>query len=327
MKICVTGAFGSIGYEIIKKGFENKHEMSAFDIDTKNNRIKADELKSYLSHVFYGDLRDKESLISAFAQQDVIIHLAGIITPMSEQNVQVSDSVNIGGTQNIIEVLENYYPNKSLIFTSSMSIMGKDAYRTPPLKISDPVFISSNYTRQKIECEKMLNQSQLSFIIFRLAAVINTDFRVSAGSLDKLLDEVFSMSLNNRIEGIWNIDVATALIYASERMQIDESIKHQTYFIAGGKNMAWQMSVKEFYTSIFKAIGFGLPYESAFSLEPYYADWLDTEESQKLFNYQNHHFEEFLNEVKTKMGIKRYLFIILSPFIRFMMSMMSKNKH
>lgn len=328
MKILVTGAFGGIGFEVIKKGYELGHEMSAFDIDNSSNRTKAKLLKPFMSHLFLGDVRNSDDLRKALIGQDVLIHLSAIITPLSELNPALSDSVNIGGTLNILKLIEEEFSNISLIFTSSMSIMGKDKNRIPPLKVSDPVYISSNYTRQKIECENALNQSTIQYAIFRLGAVINTEFRVAGGSIDKVLQEVFAMSLDNRIEGIWNIDVATALIKASELFKIKlNSINHKTFFLGGGKEKGWQLTVRTFYTQVFKAIGFGLPYESSFSKEAYYADWLDTQESEDLLHYQMHSFNDYLNSVKKKMGLKRYFFIILSPLIRLILSKLSIVKN
>jgi hypothetical protein len=89
------------------------------------------------------------------------------------------------------------------------------------------------------------------------------NFEVAFNAIDKVLQEVFAMSLDNRIEGIWNIDVATALIKASELFKIKlNSINHKTFFLGGGKEKGWQLTVRTFYTQVFKAIGFGLPYES-----------------------------------------------------------------
>lgn len=78
---------------------------------------------------------------------------------------------------------------------------------------------------------------------------------MAGGSIDKVLQEVFAMSLDNRIEGIWNIDVATALIKASELFKIKlNSINHKTFFLGGGKEKGWQLTVRTFYAKFLKRL-------------------------------------------------------------------------
>jgi hypothetical protein len=45
-------------------------------------------------------------------------------------------------------------------------------------------------------------------------------------------------------------------------------------------------------------------------------DWLDTEESQRLLNYQKHTFEDFLRDRKASMGLKRYYIRLTRPIHR-----------
>ncbi|MCP5455837.1 MAG: NAD(P)-dependent oxidoreductase [Thermotogae bacterium] len=323
MKILVTGAFGGIGTEVMHEGHKKGHIMTAFEIDNKGNRKKAETFKNITEKIFWGDLRNYDDVKKAIYGQDIVIHLGAIVTPFSEKNPKVSDAVNIGGTKNIIDAVKFYGNKTGLIYTSSMSIMGADYSRKPPLKVTDPLIVSSNYTRQKIECEKILEKEDINYITLRLGAVINTDLAIGGGSVNQIFDEIFSMSLNNRIEGIWNIDAAAAIISAAEKLA-DNSVNRKIFFIGGGSENGWQMTVRDLYKGIFGAVGFGLPKDSCFSKDPYYADWLDTEESQKYFNYQNHSFENFIKAIKKKIGIKRFIFIIFSPFIKSFMSHKSK---
>ncbi len=328
MNILVTGAFGGIGVEVLRSGYAKGHHMSAFDLDNKTNRKKAAGLRKHVRNTFWGDLRNQQDVRQAVQNQDAVIHLGAIVTPFSEHNPMLSDAVNIGGTQNLIHAIEQLTPAPGLVFTSSMSIMGADKNRKPPLKVNDPTFVSSNYTRQKIECESLLKQTDIPWVITRLGAVINTELSIGGGSLNLILGEVFSMSLDNRIEGIWNIDAATALISAAEKLAArNAEVNHQTFFLGGGQRLGWQLTVRELYKGVFGAIGFGLPAESAFGTNPYYADWLDTEKSQELLQYQNHSFEEFLQATKKKLGIKHYVMRFYSPMIKLIMGHMARHYH
>ncbi len=316
MNILVTGAFGGIGTEVLKIGHERGHSIYAFDLDNSRNRKKSAIYSEILTEIIWGDLRKPEDVREAVEGKDTIVHLGAVITPLSETLPELSYAVNVGGTENIIRAISEAENNPGLVFTSSMSIMGASAERIPPLKASDPVYATSNYTAQKIECEKMLNASDIKWTTGRLGAVINVELSAGGGSIRDLLDEVFAMPLKNRIEGIWNIDAAAALISAAESLNRTDEISRKTLMIGGGKDNGWQLTVRDFYTGVFDAIGFGLPEESSFSDKPYYADWLDTEESQRLLNYQNHSFDEFLFQLKKEMGLKRTFSQLLAPVIR-----------
>ena len=87
--------------------------------------------------------------------------MAAILPPMSERNGALSDAVNIGGTENVIRAIKSSNPKPGLVFTSSMSVMGADKNRKPPVKVTDPLVVSSNYTRQKIRCEEILSKTDI----------------------------------------------------------------------------------------------------------------------------------------------------------------------
>ena len=323
MKVLVTGAFGGVGTEVLRVGSKMAHGMSAFELDTPANRKKASRYGVLLDELYWGDLRNTDDVMKAVTGKDAVIHLGAIITPLSEQHPELSHAVNVDGTKNIIQAIRRSEGPPGLVFTSSMSIMGADANRQPPLRVSDPVSASSNYTAQKIECEQLLRESGLPWTILRLGAVINTDLSAGGGSIGQLLDEIFAMSLNNRIEGVWNIDVAAALIAAAECLKTGDDVTGKTFFIGGGRRLGWQLTVRELYRGVFGAIGFGLPKDSCFNTQPYYADWLDTEESQRLFQYQNHSFEEFLTAVREKIGITRIFIRFFAPLLRLIMCLKS----
>jgi len=56
--------------------------------------------------------------------------------------------------------------------------------------------------------------------------------------------------------------------------------------------------------------------DEAFGTIPSSMDWLDTEESQRLLNYQKHSYKDFLRDRKSSLGFKRHLILIARPVIR-----------
>ena len=316
MKILVTGAFGGVGVKVIEAGYDSGHSMFAFDLRTKRNLKTASRFDGRLEHIFWGDLRNREDVARALSGMDAVIHLGAVIPPLSEKNPDLAYDVNVGGTENVIDSIRAAGDDIPLIYTSSMSIMGCSADRKPPLRVTDPICISSSYTAQKIECEKIIRHSGIRWIIARLGAVVNTELSAGGGSLSGIADELFSLSLDNRIEGVWNVDVAEALLNAAVLMTGTGRLDNRTFFIGGGRRNGWQLTVRELYSGIFNAAGIGMFSEDRFSKEPYYADWLDTADSQRFLNYQNHSFDEFQHQLRKAMGMKRLFIRLFSGIIR-----------
>jgi len=72
------------------------------------------------------------------------------------------------------------------------------------------------------------------------------------------------------------------------------------------------MLQREFVSRLFESMGIGMLPDSAFRVatkpeEYYYTDWLDTEESQRLLQYQTRTFEQYVEETKAQMGMMKYV--------------------
>ena len=326
-KILVTGAFGNLGEKTLAEALRRGYEVSVFDLPTVRNKKKAASLKDAQVHLFWGDLREPGVIAEAVRGQDAVIHLAAVTPPFSERSPNLSREVNVGGTERLLEAMGGCVPQPALVFASSMSIMGADADRTPPLHVDDLLRPSSCYTEQKIACEQLIRKSSIPWIIERFGAVINTELSAETGSLKDFMSEVFSMNLDTRIEAIWNIDAAAALLNAADLLCREPGTAgSRTFFIGGGASGGWQLTAREFYTAIFEAVGFGMLDEHKFSDQPYPADWLDTEEGQELLGYQDHSFDQFILALKEHMGFKRHMARLLKVLIRYFLEHQAKAR-
>jgi len=64
------------------------------------------------------------------------------------------------------------------------------------------------------------------------------------------------------------------------------------------------------------AMGVGMLPDRAFGSKAAMSDWLDTSESQMLLNYQQHSFDDFVRDVASLLGYKRYFISLLRPVVR-----------
>ncbi|MBE5917390.1 MAG: NAD-dependent epimerase/dehydratase family protein [Pseudobutyrivibrio ruminis] len=117
-KILVTGAAGFLGGTICRQLVDRGDDVRAFVLpnDPAMKYVPAE------AEVVAGDLTDKESLERFFTVDEgtetIVLHIASIVSVNPEYNQKVMD-VNVGGTQNIIDLCLSHPECKKLVYCSS----------------------------------------------------------------------------------------------------------------------------------------------------------------------------------------------------------------
>ena len=125
------------------------------------------------------------------------------------------------------------------------------------------------------------------------------------------------MNLENRIEAVYDLDVATALVNAAEMMVNDSSLLGGKILnIGGGKENGFQIRGRDMTIELFKRMGMGQLDENCFAKEDYFIDWMDTGESQALLRFQNHDFEGAMRSFMAPFKKLRPVIRLFAPFIR-----------
>ncbi|TFG33039.1 NAD(P)-dependent oxidoreductase [Candidatus Thorarchaeota archaeon] len=300
MRVLLTGAFGNIGESTLLALLEKNYDVICFDIPNEKNAKIAKKLeKQGKFETIWGNILDLPLVKSIIEDVDCIIHLAGIIPPLSETKPDLAKSVNLQGTKNVIQSAENKETKTKLIFASSVSTYGPTMHLQPPRTVDDPLNPTDVYTGTKVECEKIVGESSLPWTILRFAAAPPMELGSDIDSI------IFEIPLDQRIEFVHSRDVGIACANAVEAETIGK-----TLLIGGGKLS--QMIQREFVSRIFEGMGIGMLPDSAFRVatkpeEYYYTDWLDTEESQRLLQYQKRTFDDYLEEMKSQLGMMKYV--------------------
>ena len=304
MKVLVTGAFGNIGTSAIDKLLKQGHQVRGFDLKTGVNEKTAQRFKGHIE-VVWGNVSNPDDVSVAVKDQDVVIHLAFIMPPASEDRPEWSREINVGGTQNILNAMKTISPSSKIIFSSSLSVFGDTQSQPPPRTVSDPVQPVDNYTNHKVECEGLLRESGLGWCVFRFAVVPPMQL-----SGVEELPKMFDFPLDMRIEFVHPRDAGLALANAVSCDEVWDKI----LLIGGGPS--GQLYYRDFIGRMMEAMGIGMLPDKAFGSKAAYNDWLDTSESQKLLNYQQHTFDEFVQEVASSLGFKRYIIPLFRPLAR-----------
>jgi UDP-glucose 4-epimerase len=307
MKVLVTGAFGNIGRSAVEELLRRGHDVRCFDLKTKSNMREARRIKHEAESIL-GDLRNPEDVSIAVRDRDVVVHLAFVIPRLSATGVNSEDEpewareINVGGTRNLIQAMQSQPNPAKLLFASSFHIYGCTQDQTPPRKVTDTPHPIEHYAHHKVECETLVRESGLEWAIFRLAAALPVRLIFDPG--------LFDVSLDNRIEFVHTRDVGLAIANA---LEIEEPWK-RIWHIGGGPTC--QLYQRELVESVLDAVGIGMLPEEAFPSEPYPTDWLDTMESQQILHYQRYTLQDYLQDLKSKLGFRRYFVRMLRPIIR-----------
>lgn len=307
MKMLIVGAFGNIGKAVIDEANRRHHEVTVFEIDNKKTRKTARKYKRRIKKVVFGDIRRFESFRETVQESEAVIHLAAIIPPLSRKNRELTMDVNYGGTVNLVRAIQEANRVIPFIFTSSASVMGPTQLQSKLVGRNDPLVVTGNYEESKIKCEEFLKKNADDYLVFRLAGVLPTISAWSFREVFPLIEEIFDMHPDMRLEMISAEDVATALVVGAEKLTSGNTLKNQAYILGGGEKNGWQLRGRGFLSRFFGSFSLPLPDQKYFTqnINTYHLDWYDTKEAQQEFGFQNHTIDEYLRQMKRNFRVFR----------------------
>lgn len=272
--VLITGGAGSMGKELSISLAKNGYKVYAFDIPNAN----FSDLDEYGVIGVKGDITNPESVYEAVSGKDIIVHLAALLPPVSERSLEKTFAVNVHGTKNLVDAIVANGKKARLIFSSTVASYGDTTKLEPPIRATTPQNPNTNYSKSKVEAEKYILEAKISYTILRVSGVV----------LAALMDPPgWPFVAEQRVEFIYRGDVVSALISAVEK----EKSTNKILIIAGGST--WQMRGYEFVAKFLEVLD--IPIEDAeYPENTIYSDWYDTEESQRILNYQNTPFPKFL---------------------------------
>jgi len=321
MKILVTGAFGNVGLSVINELNGRNHEIQILDIKNSKNKKQARLLKKTYQKLFWGDIRNIDTVKEAILDCDCVIHLAALVPPKSELNESLCNEINVEGTNNLLEAIHEQGNKVAIVYISSASTMGPTQSKIPPVVTSDTPNPVTYYTISKINAENYITNSKTNYCILRLASVLDSASDYS----DDLLKLLFEFPLDCRNEIILDSDAAVAIVSASEKLVNTNEINSEMYFIGGGKENGCQINNKKMIKSMFEAMGIGMLSENCFIKDNslFSMDWYDTEESNKILDYQIHTFSDYLDILKSKTESGGFFVKYMAPKLKKTMELQS----
>lgn len=278
--ILITGGAGSFGQMMASMLKEKGHSLRIFDLPLCDFGFCADWPNT---KVFKGDILDGVALKNALDGVDLVYHLAAILPPASEIDKERTFSVNVAGTKTLLDVCKGLTRTPNIIFTSSVHVYGDSSQAEKPIGVDDPPNPDDWYAQSKVEAEQILFSSGLPYVNLRISGVVVPAF------LDP--PEPWAFQKDQKIEMICLKDLSYAMAALAEKTDIFG----KTLILAGGKS--WQITGEEYVRRWGDIME--IPFEEmSFLNHPGWFNWYDTEESQRLLQYQNTTPEDFFKELE-----------------------------
>jgi nucleoside-diphosphate-sugar epimerase len=310
MRVLLTGAFGNIGLETLRELLQAGHRVRCLDLPSPRARARAYGFR-HAAEITWGDLRNRDDVARAVADCDAVIHDAAVIPPLSERKPELTRSVNVEGTRNLVSACQAQRNTPKFVFASSVSLFGRTQHLRPPRRADEAIAPSDHYTHSKAACEQMITASDLDWVILRFGAAppAAPSPKNSLG-----LKQFFAIDPASRVE---YVDPRDAGLAQARAVCCREAIG-RILLIGGGESC--QVRLRDLFDAGLDALGVGSFPDSAYGENPYYTDWLDTEESQRLLEYQRYGFAPYRDSQMQRMRrLRRVVRPLRWPIRRFML--------
>lgn len=269
--VLITGSTGLIGGELLKRLISGvpKRAGSIWSLVRANDRdhaqkrilerlersgIPAGTLDKEAFKALRGDVTkenwglDSGDMNELSEGVDIIIHCASDTSFLYSQEIYES---NVASIKNLIELAGNFKKPPLLIYISTAANVGdiSDENVTEEKLRSDDIEHHNLYTRSKADCEKLLKDANLPYLIFRPSIVLSAgiDDPEFASSILWMIPLIYSFDALP-IKGNSRIDVVPVGFVCESILELlsKKDLKHRIYHISAGKEYA--SSVEEAFT-------------------------------------------------------------------------------
>tara|TARA_B100000287_G_scaffold5635_1_gene5475 strand:+ start:22 stop:954 length:933 start_codon:yes stop_codon:yes gene_type:complete len=179
VNVLVVGGAGYVGGGIVDKLKEN-HNVTVFD-----SLIYEESYRKDVNFV-YGDIRDKDKLLSVLNKNDAVIWLAALVGDGAcSINPELTFEIN---SESVKFLAENF--KKRIVFLSTCSVYGAQDGMLDETSSINPL---SEYASSKVQAEEYLKNSNA--IIFRLGTLFGISDEFSRIRLDLVVNILVTKAL------------------------------------------------------------------------------------------------------------------------------------
>ena len=275
--VLVTGGAGSMGRLVSEKLINDGHQVNIFDLPQANY----EGFDTSKTKIFKGNLNDS-SIEESIMGVDTVIHLAAILPPTANINLELTEKVNVDGTRNLLNCIEKINPNIHIIFSSSVSIYGKNLDNST-IHLDNTANPDDHYAKTKYDSEVLVERSNINHTILRISGVSIPVFQEPPSEWPFLP--------NQKIEFIHRDDVVTSICNSVN----NEEAYGQMFNISGGKS--WQITGERYVKDYFEILEVEMD-NAVYQKEEGHFSWYESSKSNKILQYQNNNYENYLAQIR-----------------------------
>ena len=125
--------------------------------------------------IVWGDINQPDSVRKALDGVDAVVHMAGLVQPLTEAKPDWLPGINVDGTQTVVNLIKERAERMPFVFTSSAAVYGPCPDSTELLSPDrTPCNPTSVYAKTKLKSENLIKESGIGYVILRLTAQYHT---------------------------------------------------------------------------------------------------------------------------------------------------------
>jgi nucleoside-diphosphate-sugar epimerase len=316
-KVLVTGGFGLVGSQTVRRLVADGHRVVATDLGTAAQRKAARTLPDGAA-AHWADLTDPDQVdrLLAEASPTAIVHLAAVIPPVIFRQPGLGRRVNVDASVTLLRAAQARPHPVRFVQASSSAVYGaRNPHRHRELLCADsPMNPADLYGAHKAEVEQHIRSSDLEWVILRLGAVISVEPSAMPFSGDALFFES-ALPTDGRIHTVDVRDVAHAFAAATTA-----DVAGETLLIGGDEShLLRQGEVGKALAAARGLVGVlpgGRPGDPDSDENWFVTDWMDTSHAQRVLQFQQYSWPEMLAEMCAAAGWRRYPMRLIAPLAR-----------
>lgn len=300
-KVLVTGAAGSIGIQVIKYLLaEGKYEITALDLRNKQVIKKLKSFKKRIN-ILYGDVCDRVLIDALVKDQDIIIHLASALPPLSDMKKGLAKIIDYDGTENIIRAISYFNPNCHLFYASTTSMYKEKENVSVKTKIE--LDEHDYFAIAKYDTEMLIKDKLKHYTIYRIPLVLGNPLKEPF---------MYHVKKSSVIDYVIKEDVAYAFVKGINYIDV---LNKKTFNVCAKDDILY----KNLLNKIVLATGLTCKYvlSRLFLDKDYYSPVCSDKDSlEDLIHYRNFELNEYLRRLKISCRKRKVSKFLAKVFIK-----------
>ncbi len=157
-KVLITGGTGSLGQALTKRLLKTDVETIRIFSRNENKQVTMeDKIRDKRLRFLIGDVRDKDRLVTALEDIDVVFHAAALKhVPVIEYNPFESIKTNVIGSQNVIDACLHQNVETAICIGTDKAVSPLNTYGATKLLMEKLFITANNYLNRKKHKTKFL---------------------------------------------------------------------------------------------------------------------------------------------------------------------------